>query len=172
MHRPTPVTALNFRFGSLSFLQRTIGHQVDVSMKLLVYGFNALENRPSQFDGRERTALDQFLRFMNGQIVKRLFRDRHGILLSVKTTLNVEQAKRLNLEQTRYYFPVHSGRNTPATSSAPRSTECSVFKFPMYSSMIFVNSSRSPSLGRSPSRASSACKLCSINLSIIILLKT
>src|SRR5262245_4988167 len=37
--------------------------------------------------------------------------------------------------------------------------------------MILANSSKSPSLGCSPSRARSACKLCSINLSMIILLK-
>src|SRR4030095_3165314 len=36
--------------------------------------------------------------------------------------------------------------------------------------MIFANSSKSPSLGCSPSRARRACKLCSINLSMIFLL--
>src|SRR5262249_24331080 len=66
--------------------------------------------------------------------------------------LNVEQAKRLNLEQARYYFPVHSGRNTPATSSAPRPTESSDFRLPMNTSLFFPTSPRPLPLAWSPPR--------------------
>src|SRR5262249_44523901 len=74
-------------------------------------------------------------------------------------------------EPARYYFPVHSGRNTPAPSSPPIATECRHSRLPLHSSLMIADPPSSRALDWSPSRASSACKLFSINLSMIFLLK-